>query len=160
MQVRRVEEDGLVDVVLAASQVLVGLADRSLPEVAGVTLHQFRALALLAAHEELNVNSLADLLRVSPSTITRLCDRLVGKKLIRRRRAKTSRREVCLSVSPTGAALVEEVMTRRRAAIEGLLDRMPPSAHVPLAQGLGALVAAGQVGVEAEVDVDAPATSA
>lgn len=160
MQVKREGEDDLADVVLAASQLLVGLADRSIPEEAGVTLHQFRALALLAAHEELNVNSLADLLRVGPSTITRLCDRLVAKKLIRRRRAKTSRREVCLSVSPTGAALVEEVMARRRAGIETLLDRMPPHAHVPLAQGLGALVAAGQVEVGVGVKVDAPATSA
>lgn len=143
-----VRED-LVDVVLAASRVLVGLADTSLPEDADVTLHQFRALALVAAHDELNVNSLADLLGVSPSTITRLCDRLVRKKLIRRRQAKESRREVCISVSPSGAALVEEVVARRRAAIDTILHRMSPNAQAPLARGLRAFVTASNAEAEA-----------
>lgn len=149
MQPKREGAEDLVDVVLAASRVLVGVADRSLPEDADVTLHQFRALALVASHAELNVNSLADLLGVSPSTITRLCDRLVRKKLIRRRQAKESRREVCISVSTSGAALVEEVMARRRAAIDTILERMSPAVQAPLARGLRAFVAASNA--EAEV---------
>jgi DNA-binding MarR family transcriptional regulator len=67
----------------------------------------------------------------------------VRKKLIRRRTAKESRREVCISVSPRGAALVEDVLARRRAAIDSILARMPPSAHAPLARGLKAFVDAG-----------------
>lgn len=132
----------LAEVVLAASRVLVGVADRSLPEAADVTLHQFRALALLASHGEMNVNSLAELLDVSPSTVTRLCDRLVRKKLVRRRQPKESRREVCIGVSASGARLVADVLDRRRAAIEDLLARVPPAAHRPLAEGLKAFVEA------------------
>lgn len=136
--------DDLVEVVLAASRVLIGLADQSMPEDADVTLHQFRALSLVAAHDELNVNALAELLGVSPSTITRLCDRLVHKKLIRRRTAKESRREVCISMSPKGAALVEDVVARRRAAIDSVLARMPASAQAPLGRGLKAFVDASR----------------
>lgn len=140
--------DDLVEVMLLASRVLIGVADQSLPEDADVTLHQFRALSLLAAHGELNVNSLAHLLGVSPSTITRLSDRLVRKKLVRRRTATASRREVCISLSPRGAELVEDVLARRRAGIDSILARMPPSAHPPLRRGLGAFVDASASGEE------------
>ncbi len=148
MQTKLDGADELVEVALVASRILIGVAERSLPDGADVTIHQFRALAILAAHDELNVNSLAELLGVSPSTVTRLCDRLVRKNLIRRRPAKESRREVCLTVSPSGAALVGDALERRREAIAAIVANMPALARGPLAEGLKALVEA--TGAEAE----------
>ncbi len=132
----------IVDSVLAASRVLIGVAIRSLPEGSDVTMHQFRALALLQAHDEMTVTSLAGLLGVGPSTVTRLCDRLVRKGLIRRRHGRQNRRVVCISISPSGGALVDEVLSRRRAEIAAIVADMPPGQHGRLAGSLRAFVAA------------------
>ena len=52
----RTTTDGVIDAVVEASRVLIGIADRAMPETADVTLHQFRALALLEARGNINVN--------------------------------------------------------------------------------------------------------
>lgn len=115
-----------VDAVLGAFRTLVGVAARALPEATDVTLPQWRALVLLGARGELNVNALAAQLRVDPSTCTRLCDRLVGKGLIERDLSPGSRREVLLRLSTRGAALVAESAARRRREIEGLVAGLSP----------------------------------
>jgi DNA-binding MarR family transcriptional regulator len=53
---------------------------------------------------------------VHPSTITRLCDRLVTKRLVHRG-AATNRREVSIRLTPKGRRLVDTVTERRRAEI-------------------------------------------
>ena len=73
-------DDEVVDAVLRASRVLVAVAVRSLAEVDDdVTLPQYRALVVLASRGPQRPTELADALAVHPSTITRLCDRLVGE---------------------------------------------------------------------------------
>jgi len=61
------------------SRLLVSVADRSLETASQeVSLSQFRALALLARHGPCTGGGLADHLGQLPSTMTRLCDRLVA----------------------------------------------------------------------------------
>ena len=63
----------------------MAVAARSLAAVDDdVTLPQYRALVVLAARGPQLVGQLADTLAVHPSTATRLCDRLVVKKLVER----------------------------------------------------------------------------
>ncbi len=67
------------EAVLLASRTLIGVAARCLPEAADVTLPQYRALILLAAHGEVKVNRFAELLGVDLSTasgfVTGWCER-------------------------------------------------------------------------------------
>ena len=72
--------DEILDVVTAGSRVLVGIAARSL-ERSGVaiTLAQCRALVTLAEGGPMKLTALADALGVSPSTATRMCDRLLPR---------------------------------------------------------------------------------
>ncbi|HEX2063381.1 MAG TPA: MarR family transcriptional regulator [Acidimicrobiales bacterium] len=130
------------EAILRASRAMVGLAARCLPESAEVTLPQWRALVLLDAEEQLNVNALAQLLGVDPSTCTRLCDRLVAKDLIERDLAPDSRREVCIRLSPAGASLVAEAADRRRAEVEKILAQLSPTQRRRLVQALGPFVEA------------------
>ncbi len=119
-------EGEVVEAVLGASRALVALAARSLAEVAEeVTLAQYRALIVLASRGPQRVVSLAEALGVTPPTATRMCDRLVRKDLVRRRTARDDRREVRLSLTPAGQALVAEVTRRRRADIGELLGSIP-----------------------------------
>jgi DNA-binding MarR family transcriptional regulator len=106
--------DEAAEAALAASRALVGVAVRSLAAVEGdVTLPQYRALVLLAVRGPHNVGALADALDVQPSSMTGLCDRLVAKGLVIRKPSTASRREVTVSISARGRALVNAVASRR-----------------------------------------------
>ncbi|HET8977006.1 MAG TPA: MarR family transcriptional regulator [Solirubrobacteraceae bacterium] len=124
--------DELVDGVLGASRALVAVAARSLATVADdVTLTQYRVLIELASRGPERLATLAEALGVDRSTATRMCDRLVRKRLIHRRRTTEDRRGVRISLTPTGAEVVAEVSRRRRAEIGRIVERMP-SSHRPL----------------------------
>lgn len=121
-----VDRDDLVDAVLGASRALVAVAARSLADLAeDVTLAQYRALVELASRGPQRSADLASGLGVDRSTATRMCDRLVRKQLVQRRRISADRRGVRISLTPAGRALVEEVTRRRRVEIAQILRRMP-----------------------------------
>jgi DNA-binding MarR family transcriptional regulator len=136
-----------VDALLAASRALVGLAARSLADLdADVTLPQYRALVVLASRGPQRVVDISTELGVNPSTGTRMCDRLVRKRLIRRYRSTTDRREVRLTLTPTGRELVDEVTKRRRVELVRLVDAMPDAWAKPLVAALRSLTtAAGEL---------------
>jgi len=133
----------LVDAVLAASRALVAVAARSLVSVAAdVTLVQYRVLVELAARGPQRVADLADVLGVDPSTVTRMCDRLVRKGLACRRRGNSDRRSVRISLAPPGRELVQEVTRQRRAELKKILARLPDEDRSPVLAALRAFAAA------------------
>ena len=116
----------VVEAVLRASRALVAVAARSIAAAGeDVTLPQYRALIVLAGRGPQRVQELADALNVTPSTATRMADRLVRKGLIRRHRPPTNRRTVELRVTAAGRSLVDAVTVARRAEIGHLLRRVP-----------------------------------
>ena len=137
----------VVDALLSASRVLVAIAARSLAEVAEeVTLPQYRALVVLASKGPQRVASLAEALKVTPPTATRMCDRLVRKGLVRRRTPQDDRRKVHLSLTAAGQDLVRQVTDRRRAEIEQLLARISPEDQAAMVELFSRLTgAAGEV---------------
>jgi DNA-binding MarR family transcriptional regulator len=113
------------DAVLVASRALVGVAARSLADTEEtITLVQYRALVLLASRGEMNVGALADALDVHQSTATRLCDRLVARGLVNRSLSARSRREVVVSLSRAGRAIIRSVTAKRRAEIDRVMTRL------------------------------------
>jgi DNA-binding MarR family transcriptional regulator len=137
------EVTALTEAMLLASRVFVAVAVSSLADVSDdVTLAQFRVLVILSTRGTQSLASLAEVLDVNPSTATRLCDRLVVKKLIRRTTARADRREVRLATTAAGTQLVRRVTDRRRARIGRLLQRIPEEHRAHLVDGLAALAAA------------------
>lgn len=119
--------DLVTDAVLRASRALVGVAARSLAVVdSEVTLPQYRALVVLASRGPRLVGELAEALGIHPSTATRLCDRLVTKKLVTRATGRDNRRETTISLSVRGRRLVDRVTVLRRREIEAIVERVPP----------------------------------
>src|SRR4051812_43281310 len=111
---------------MSASRALLAVAARSLASVdEDVTLPQYRALVVLAQHGSRRPAELAAALDVTPSTATRMCDRLVAKGLLERDRVDADRREVRLALSADGRTLVDEVTRRRRDELAVLLAAMP-----------------------------------
>lgn len=139
--------DELVDAVLGASRALVAVAARSLANVAeDVTLAQYRVLIVLAARGPQRLVDLATALGVDRSTATRMCDRLVRKRLVHRRRTNDDRRGVRVSLTATGGELVAEVTRRRRAEIATIVERIPSGHRRPVLNALRAFAeAAGEV---------------
>jgi DNA-binding MarR family transcriptional regulator len=120
------QDQDLADAVLTASRVLVAVAARSLAAHEGeISLQQYRALVVLASRGPLRPVDLSQALGVDPSTATRLCDRLVQKRLILRRRRGEDRREVRLDLAAGGRRLVDSVTAIRRAEIKRILDAVP-----------------------------------
>lgn len=127
---------------MAASQVLVAMAARSLAETTDtdVTLPQFRALVVLAVRGARRPSDLGTELGVDPSTATRMCDRLVRKDLIAREHSTVDRRAVQVDLTESGRALVATVMARRRREMEGLVAAVPVEYHPAVITALQALV--------------------
>ncbi len=139
-----VNDEALVDAVISASRALVAVAARSLqglPE--DVTLTQYRVLVELAARGPQRVADLALVLGVESSTATRMCDRLVRKHLVRRRRASRDRRAVRIALTAEGLELIGEVSRRRRKEIGAILKRMPSRDRAAVARALLAFADAG-----------------
>ncbi len=115
--------------LLRASRALVGIAARSLADIDDVTLPQFRALVVLSSpNTTTSVSTLAAALDIHPTTATRLCDRLVDKKLLRRDPHPDDRRTIDLHLTTTGRRLVARVTARRRRDLFAVAARMPAPA--------------------------------
>jgi DNA-binding MarR family transcriptional regulator len=144
--VENVDEE-LVDAVLQASRSLVAVAARSLVNLAeDVTLPQYRVLVEIAARGPQRVADLSNVLGIDPSTGTRMCDRLVRKGLVSRRRIQTDRRTVRISLAPAGRELLLEVSKRRRAELASILTRLAERDRRPVVDALRAFAeAAGEL---------------
>ncbi|MDZ5443731.1 MarR family transcriptional regulator [Micromonospora sp. 4G57] len=110
----------------AAAEALVGVLDSATSRHSvSVSPTQLRVLSLIMAHPETNVNRLAELLDVVPSSASRLCDRLEAVGLVRRVADPRDRREVRLIPTAAAETLLRELRDRRHQAVQAVLDRMP-----------------------------------
>jgi len=141
------DSDGLTDAVLYASRALVAIAARSLSAApSDVTLAQYRALVVLASRGPQRTSDLAVELEVAPSSITRLCDRLVRKRLVTRRIDPEDRRQVTINITGKGLDLIAAVTSVRRREIARVVKGIPPRRRAALIASLNELaVAAGEV---------------
>ena len=133
------ELDDVVDAALRASRALVAIAARSLATVdADVTLVQYRTLVVLAGRGPQTVGALAAAIGVHPSTATRMCDRLVTKRLIRRAGSADNRRQVVVSLTAKGGRLVDSVTSRRRDELATIVAAIPGREREPTVHALNA----------------------
>ena len=85
---------------------------------------EFTTLSLIHANPGLTASALASALAVTPPNITMWLDRLEGRGLIERERSETDRRAQHVSVTASGAGLVEQatqhLIASEQAALAGL----------------------------------------
>ena len=90
----------------------------------GLTMTQLRVLFVLNMEDGLSAGALADRLSVTPSTLTRIMDRLVRNKLVRREADDDDRRLVRHFLTVTGRRSVEEMERAGRARMNQVLGRL------------------------------------
>jgi DNA-binding MarR family transcriptional regulator len=117
--------DAVVDALMRATSALTGVTIRSLSSVTeDVTLAQFRTLLALSERGPQTVTALAEHLDVHASTMTRMCSRLVARTLVERVPSAVDRREVVITLSPTGSQLVADVTVNRRNEFDTIVRRL------------------------------------
>jgi DNA-binding MarR family transcriptional regulator len=117
--------DELLDVVLAASRSLVAISAQSIASVADVVdLVQFRILVVIASREVCSLNDIVDAVNLHVSTASRTCERMTAAGLLHRTANPIDRRNLELTLTARGRALVGRAMRHRRAALAPVLDRL------------------------------------
>jgi DNA-binding MarR family transcriptional regulator len=133
--------------LVLASRALVAIAARSIALAEqSVTLTQFRALVILTTRGPITSAELSELLGTAPSSVTRLCDRLLAKGLIGRAEDPTDRRNRLLELTPAGRRLVDDVTDARRSEIRLIVEALSTQDRARLISSLDRFnAAAGEV---------------
>jgi len=92
----------------------------------GLTMTQLRLLFLLRPTDGLSAGALADQLGVTPSTLTRIMDRLVRHDLVYRETDYHDRRLVRHHLTAEARRIIEEMERFGRARMDHILARLTP----------------------------------
>lgn len=112
------------------TRALIGIALEGLEVADGqVSLPQFRLLLTLDGLGPVPSSKLAAQLRLAPSAITRMVDRLQDAGLVQRGTDPRSRSIVTVQPTAAGHVLIDTVLSHRHELIGAVLDRMTPADH-------------------------------
>jgi DNA-binding MarR family transcriptional regulator len=107
-----------------------------------LTVPQLRLLYLLVYDGPQSPGALAQTLRVAPSTVTGLCDRLLERGLVRRDEDTTDRRCTRVAATEHGHDLVSEHLTSTREQLLRVLHLLSPDERRLVGDALAVLVRA------------------
>ncbi|MGV0716617.1 MarR family transcriptional regulator [Mycolicibacterium sp. XJ662] len=128
-----------VESVMRASRALVGITAASVSTVDEVvTVPQLRVMMMIATRGAMNLAAVAAGLQVSASNASRICDRLLKIGMVDRRDDPADRRNIALTLTSAGQALIDRVIHHRRLAIRRVLRQMTPEQRDALTAGLDA----------------------
>ncbi|WP_153502650.1 MarR family winged helix-turn-helix transcriptional regulator [Cumulibacter manganitolerans] len=121
---------------------LLAVAMTTVQEISDVSMPQMRLLFAVADAGSAPCGSLAHQLGVAGSSVTRLADRMVAAGYLDRRHSPDNRSVVLLSLTDSGAAVIDAVVERRARIFRDALGELDPSARAGLLRGLDGLHAA------------------
>ena len=113
-----------------------------------LTVAQLRSLFFIASEGSTNSKKLADALKVTPSNVTGIVDRLVEQGLVSRQENPDDRRMSILRATEKGEALVSDLRQTRASHMSEVLARMSLGELSSLARGLTGLVRASSTDVK------------
>ena len=120
-------DEELVVAILVASRALVAIAAASIEaSPVEITLAQSRALLVIWTGGAQRMSSLSSELKMSPSSLTRLVERLERKGLVERRPAPESRRSIEVHLTERGRSAVDVVMAVRRREVTAVIEAIAP----------------------------------
>lgn len=136
----------MVDAVLAAANVLMRVAARSVVEVEdSVSSPQLRVLVFVSLHGAQSAGAIARELDVHASNATRICDRLIRLGFLIRSESGGDRRFVRLELTSGGAELVSKVFEQRRNDLATVFGSVPASKREAVMDAFRIFAAAADV---------------
>lgn len=122
--------------LLDVARTVIGISTRAADELGQVSVVQLRALTVLHQIAPASLGQLADGIGVTPSTTSRLVDRLVAAGMVERRTSPESRRQIELRLSPQGEETLERYDRLRLVGMWEGLDRLPVDRRGPVLEAL------------------------
>ena len=116
----------------------------------GLTMTQLRMLFLVRENDGASAGMLADSLKVTPSTLTRIMDRLVRNHLVQRRVDEGDRRLVRHYLTASAQEMVGELERTGRERLYNIFQRLTPAQLDRLVDGLRDLAAAAEAAESAQ----------
>ena len=110
----------------------------------GLTITQLRSLFVIANRGSTNFRKLADALRVTPSNVTGIVDRLEEQGLVSRTQNPEDRREMTLQLTDKGEALVFSLRETEIEQMTRILSLLNSEELMSLTKGLTAFVEAAK----------------
>lgn len=107
-----------------------------------LTIGQLKSLFYISNEGSTNSRKLAAALRVTPSNVTGIVDRLVEQGLVSRHENPEDRRTLLLQTTEKGESVLADLRERRITHLSEALAALVPEDLATLAQGLAALAAA------------------
>ncbi len=107
-----------------------------------LTMAQLKCLFFISNQGSANSKTLAETLKVTPTNITGIIDRLVKQGLVSRSEDTHDRRVLILRATNKGEALVANLRERKRSGFSRVLAHMDDDKLTVLHKGLNSLVAA------------------
>jgi DNA-binding MarR family transcriptional regulator len=108
----------------------------------GLTITQLRSLFLIVNRGSTNFKKLADALKVTPSNVTGIVDRLEEQDLVSRTQNPEDRREMTLQATDKGKALVFSLRETEIEQMTRILSLLSLEELTSLVEGLSAFVKA------------------
>lgn len=134
----------LVEALQVATRDFLAVALRSLDQVPGLKLQHVRLLIAVDEHPGVASATLAEILGISPSAVTRQADRLCDEGYLKRTQRPGNRRIVELGLTPEGKEVVGKVLEFRAAVFLAAIPAVESALLPALSEGLdqlhGALV--------------------
>jgi DNA-binding MarR family transcriptional regulator len=131
------------DVLLRTARLVVGISVRAADTITEASLVQLRALTVLNDAVQANLVQLADGMGVTVSTTSRLVDRLMTAGLVDRQPSQLTRREVSISLTDAGRAVLRRYDDLRVDALRSRLDQLGPGRRQTVLEALQGLLDAG-----------------
>jgi len=110
----------------------------------GLTMTQLRVLFLVRENEGASAGMLAESIQVTPSTLTRIMDRLVRNRLVERQVDEGDRRLVRHHLTPSAHDMVRELERTGRERLYGIFRQMSPRQLERLVAALRDLASAAE----------------
>jgi len=129
------------DVASRIDRMLQDMARFRTPEFldVGITMAQAKVLHVVVASGEIHMSELVHALGVSLSTVSGLVEKLVDQGYVARRDDPADRRQVVVSPTAAGTALLERFRDLSGAQTRELLERLKPVDLEALDRGVKAL---------------------
>ena len=105
----------------------------------GLSPARLSALSVIAVRGPLMMTELAGIERVSPATMTSTVSGLEASGLAQRARTGADARQVTVSATTAGRALIRSARRRRLSVLEGYVTRMTPAERASAADVVAAL---------------------
>jgi DNA-binding MarR family transcriptional regulator len=116
------------------------MLERMYGEMFGISVVDWRIIAILGTHYPLSAKVLAELTAMDQVSVSRAIDQMMSKKLVLRKVDAADRRRVALSLSKKGLEIYNQVVPLLYASEVMLIARLPDEDAVAIRRIMEALV--------------------